>query len=119
MTLLVLVLAVVVALALWVLRPLLGRRRELLAPGDTQRAELLEAKHAVYRSILDLEFDRQVGKVASGDYEELRGEHEQEAVRILRALDERDAAGLDGASDEETLDLLEREIAAARRRAQP
>lgn len=111
-----LVVAAVAAVAIWVLRPLLGRRREPAAPPDTHRAELLEAKHAVYRSILDLEFDHQVGKVAPADYEELRREHEREAVGLLRELDEAGPAGLDADPDAEAVDLLEREIAAARQR---
>ena len=112
----VLAVAAVAALGIWVLRPLLGRRRGPAEPPDTHRAELLEAKHAVYRSILDLEFDHVVGKVAPADYEELRREHEQEAVGLLRELDETGTAGSDGRSDVETLDVLEREITAARRR---
>lgn len=108
------VLAVAV-LGIWVLRPLLGRRRGPAAPPDTRRAELLEAKHAVYRSILDLELDHQVGKVAPADYEELRREHEQEAVGLLRELDEAGPGGPRG-SDADELDVLEREIAAARQR---
>ncbi|MGH2721472.1 MAG: c-type cytochrome biogenesis protein CcmI [Actinomycetota bacterium] len=105
------VVVLVVVAGVWVLRPLFGRRRATVPPADVARSELVEAKHAVYRSILDLEFDRAVGKVAPADYEALRREHEEEAVGILRALDEAPAAGDAGA-----LDVLEREIAAARQR---
>jgi hypothetical protein len=116
MTASVLVVAAVAALGIWILRPLLGRRRGPAAMPDTHRAELLEAKHAVYRSILDLEFDHQVGKVAPADYEELLHEHEREAIGLLRELDETGTAGGDADADVEALDVLEREIAAARRR---
>jgi hypothetical protein len=116
--------AVVVVLlaAAWVIRPLLGRRRSPIQPADVHRSELVEAKHAVYRSILDLEFDREVGKVTPGDYDALRREHEEEAVGILRALDEvapaaaGDTSGQAGGAGEEALDVLEREISAARQR---
>jgi hypothetical protein len=118
--------AVVVVLlaAAWVIRPLLGRRRSPIQPADVHRSELVEAKHAVYRSILDLEFDREVGKVTPGDYDALRREHEEEAVGILRALDEvapaangaGDSSGQAGGAGEEALDVLEREITAARQR---
>ncbi|HEY8201448.1 MAG TPA: hypothetical protein VII47_08850 [Actinomycetota bacterium] len=113
-------LAVVVAAALgiWVLRPLAGRRRGPVPPPDTRRAELLEAKYAVYRSILDLELDHQLGKVAPDDYQELRHEHEQEAIGLLRELDDEGAPlpGEVSGSDAGALDVLEREIAEARRR---
>ena len=115
-------LVLVAALGIWVLRPLLGRSRRPVAPPDTRRAELLETKHAVYRSILDLELDRELGKVAQADYQELRREHEEEALGLLRELDEETAvpggsggSGGPGALDGDgALDVLEREIAAAR-----
>lgn len=129
MTLVVGAVAVVVLLGIWVLRPLLGRGRRPIAPADTRRAELLETKHAVYRSILDLELDRELGKVAQADYQELRREHEEEALGLLRELDEegalagtgpQDPGGLNGTdgsgSGDDALDVLEREIAAARQR---
>jgi hypothetical protein len=101
---------VVVLLGIWVAGPLLRRRHGPAPPPDTRRSELVEAKHAVYRSILDLEFDHQVGKVAPADYRDLRREHEQEAVDLLRRLDE------SGSGETDVADLLEREISAARHR---
>ena len=113
-----LAIVVVAVLGTWVVRPLAGRRRGPTPPPDTRRAELLEAKHAVYRSILDLELDHQLGKVAPGDYQELRHEHEEEALGLLRELDDESVSlpgevSGDGAGP---LDVLEREIAEARRR---
>jgi len=37
-------------------------------PSGARWKELVDAKHALYRSILDLETDRSVGKVAEEDY---------------------------------------------------
>lgn len=118
MTMPVVAVVVVAALAVWALRPLVGRGRQPVPLPDTHRAELLETKHAVYRSILDLELDRQLGKVAQVDYQELRREHEEEALGLLRELDDEGAfapAGTPG-TDDGALDVLEREIAAARQR---
>ena len=110
-------LVLVALLGVWVLRPLVGRRRPV-EPPDVHRAELLETKHAVYRSILDLELDRQLGKVAPADYQELRREQEEEALGLLRALDDEGAFAPAGSPDADAgaLDVLEREIAAARQR---
>jgi hypothetical protein len=118
MILLPLAIVVVAALGIWVLQPLAGRRRGPAPPPDTHRAELIEAKHAVYRSILDLEFDHQLGKVAPADYHELRREHEQEALGLLRELGDEGAQATGNLSGDDAgaLDVLEREIAAARQR---
>jgi cytochrome c-type biogenesis protein CcmI len=62
-------------------------------------------RHAIYRQILELEFDRDVGKLSQSDYEELSAELMARAGEALR--EERGALG---EVDEE----IEREIAAAR-----
>lgn len=96
---------VAAAVAAWVVAPLRGLHRSLVAP-DQETADLLEAKEAIYRSIVDLEFDLKTGKAEPGQYATMRLQLESEAVSILRRL-------------EQTLspdDILEMEIAAARRR---
>lgn len=70
---------------------------------------LIESKHAVYRCILDLEFDHRVGKVSGEDYQVMRSQHEAEALAILRQIDQT-------ASTVEIADSLEAEISAARQR---
>ncbi|MEA2591120.1 MAG: hypothetical protein QOD62_951, partial [Actinomycetota bacterium] len=75
---------VMAGLALWILQPL-RRPRRVTPPGGVEDAkwkELVDAKHAVYRSILDLEYDRSVGKVAEEDYGILRHQHEVEALAL-------------------------------------
>ncbi|MGH2717813.1 MAG: hypothetical protein ACRDJU_04460 [Actinomycetota bacterium] len=141
--------AVVVGLALaatavWILRPLQRPVHRLTNPNDDRWRELIETKHQLYRSILDLEFDSSVGKVSDEDYIVLRRQQEGEALAVLKELDEIAAArqrapggGLDerdGVSDADGLsgaggpagavavrleDRLEGEIAAARQRLQP
>lgn len=98
------------ALAVWALAPLFGPPSGDASPANERLNSLIESKQAVYRSILDLEFDHQVGKVAPADYRDLRREHEQEAVDLLRRLDE------SGSGETDVADLLEREISAARHR---
>ena len=94
-------------LFVWVLNPLFRSRRSL-PPIDTEELErLTEARNAVYRSMLDLEFDRSVGKVSAEDYSELMQQQESEAAEILREID---------AASDRVVDPLEAEIAAARQR---
>jgi hypothetical protein len=100
----------VAALAAWILFPLLSRRPPAgPEPDDDRLGRLLETKHAVYRSILDLELDRSLGKVSEADYLVMRRQHEAEALAVLREMDEMAGAG-------SLEDVLEREIAEARER---
>jgi hypothetical protein len=123
---------VMAGIALWVLQPLRGARggpAGLPAGGvDAGRwKELVDAKHAVYRSILDLEFDRSLGKVAEEDYGILRRQHELEALALLHEMDAMASAAAGapaadpgvgpGPGDPEA--TLEAEIAAARERLRP
>ncbi|HWC15205.1 MAG TPA: hypothetical protein VG929_11535 [Actinomycetota bacterium] len=96
---------VVIALA-YVAAPL--RRGSRADAGDDRTDELEARKHAALLAILDLEAERDVGKLTDEDLKDLRASYESEA---LAALAELDAAG-------EAPDALEREIAAVRRRLQ-
>ncbi|HYR62275.1 MAG TPA: hypothetical protein VET24_06520 [Actinomycetota bacterium] len=122
---------VLAGVVLWILQPLRTHRGAAglgQAASDSRREarwkELVDAKHALYRSILDLETDRSVGKVSEEDYVILRRQQEGEALDVLHQMDALVAAEAgppdgepDGAPVRE--DLLEAEIAAARERLRP
>ena len=91
-----------VALA-YVVAPL--RRPEEPGGDAREEAELEDRKHQALLAILDLEAERDVGKLSQDDFEDLRMTYESEA---LAALGELDAVAPWGG------DPLEREIAAAR-----
>ncbi|GAC1363062.1 MAG: hypothetical protein NVSMB32_04240 [Actinomycetota bacterium] len=74
-------------LALWILGPLRAPLQRRSAVDDARWKELVDAKHAIYRSILDLEFDRAVGKVSEADYTFLRRQHESDALALLKEMD--------------------------------
>lgn len=114
----VLVGVILAGLALWILQPLRTRRAAVVggAVDDGRWKELVDAKHAVYRSILDLETDRSVGKVSDADYGILRHQQEAEALGILAEMD---ALNSTGAAATASADTLEAEIAAARKRLRP
>lgn len=74
--------------ALNALRPLAtGDTREPEMVGNRTRAALEREKNLLLRSIKELEFDRAMGKVAEGDYEEMVGRLRSRAVRLLQQLD--------------------------------
>lgn len=112
------IIAAFALLAVWIARPLLSPRGRREGDGkeySSQEQEidrLIEEKTAVYRAMLDLEFDHQLGKVADNDYAIMRRQHESEAVAILKALDS-------SSSVEALVDVLEKEIATARSRIVP
>jgi hypothetical protein len=69
-------------------------------------SEALSAdRYALYRQVLELEFDRDLGKLSQADFEQLSAQLLAQAGEALR-----DEQGRLGAVDEE----IEREIAAAR-----
>jgi len=95
-------------LAAWIIVPL--RSQKTAAPiRDDQVNDLIDAKQSVYRSLIDLELDHELGKLTPDDYARLRLQGKQEALDLIRQID--DAAPDD--SDEMT---LEAEIKAARAR---
>ena len=74
--------------ALNALRPLAtGETREPEMVGSRTRVALEREKNLLLRSIKELEFDRAMGKVAEGDYEEMVGRLRSRAVRLLQQLD--------------------------------
>ncbi|HWD08683.1 MAG TPA: hypothetical protein VHA57_06270, partial [Actinomycetota bacterium] len=83
----VVVALVLAAAAVWILRPLQLPLARMATPDDDRWRELIETKHQLYRSILDLEFDQSVGKVSDADYLVLRRQQEGEAIAVLTELD--------------------------------
>jgi hypothetical protein len=53
-----------------------------------KRHELLDEKEAVLKSLKDLEFEREVGKLSDDDFKRLESEFRGRAKRILKQLDE-------------------------------
>lgn len=102
---------IALAFGVWIARPLLGRRRSLPSESaqDRRTADLMEEKQSVYRSILDLEMDHDMGKIDEDDYRQLRQQSKAEALGILHQLGTEDSAEADAAT-------LEDEIRAARAR---
>lgn len=105
--------AVVIALGIWVLKPLFGAgvSGEEEVGANPEIEDLMEAKGSVYRTIVDLEMDYKMGKLDRGDYERLRTQSKVEALDLIRRIE--------GARDPETDEAtLEQEIAQARARLQ-
>ena len=102
--------AVIVALAalgalFWILGPLARPRVDRDDPGRAEEANA--KKHAALASILDLEMERDTGKLSDEDFDVLRHQAEAEA---LAALAEADLVASATTDDDE----LEREIAEMR-----
>ena len=94
--------ALVAAAAAFVLLPFArGAHLENTVVSVGQTAD----RHALYRQVLELEFDRDMGKLSEADFNQLSAELLAQAGEALR--EERGALGV---VDEE----IEREIAAAR-----
>jgi hypothetical protein len=78
------------------------------APAGPAEVELERRARAALVAIVDLENERDTGKLRAGDFDALVGTYEDEALAALRDLDDvRSGAGVDA---------VEREIAAVRAR---
>lgn len=73
------------------LRVLFGGEHELYlgqSKGLRGRMELLDEKDAALKSLRDLEFEREVGKLSDEDFARLAADFRARAKRIMRALDD-------------------------------
>jgi hypothetical protein len=97
----------VAAAAAFALLPLLRTGdREPSAVSVTAVGQATQARLALYRQVLDLEFDHQTGKLSAKDLEHLSAELLARAAQLMPT----------GALDDEALDFeIEQEIALARR----
>lgn len=65
--------------------PLLSKRKQ--SEEGEAADELAQRKVSLFQDISDLEFDRDTGKVAEGDYQAMRAGYESEAARVLETMD--------------------------------
>ena len=91
----------------YVVAPLRSRRGAVVDESVESSEEARAKKAAALAGIVDIEIEREMGRLSQDDFDDLRREYE---VRAVEAMHEEDDA------DESTGDPLEREIAAARKR---
>ena len=84
------------AFGIFVAHPFIAAERQATRPSSSgvQVQELVERQGQLYSAIKDLEFDKALGKLSAGDFEDLRRELEKEALRVIERLDQaRDSSG--------------------------
>jgi hypothetical protein len=90
------------------LRTLLGGASETLVTESAamrKRHELLDEKDSVLKSLKDLEFEREVGKLSDEDFKRLEAEFRARAKRIIKQLDDELAT-----HREQAVQLIEAEL---------
>lgn len=81
-------LALLILIAAYVSRPLLGSdEAKAAASSVSPREQLLAQRDAIYAAIRELDFDYQTGKVDEQDYQIQRQRHVIDGVRVLKGLD--------------------------------
>jgi ribosomal protein L32 len=95
MTLLLIIAAAVFTLvsAYHLVMPFLSSRQDLLRfevlDEDLRRVEELAAqKSTLLKTLRDVEFDFETGKISESDHRDLKQRYERQAVEVMRALDE-------------------------------
>ena len=86
----VIAVVLVVALAVFVVAPLMRGSRESQAGEDPDRADLEARKESLYRQIRDAELDREQGKLSPADWERVDAELRRDAIAVLKRLDSLD-----------------------------
>lgn len=79
-----------VAIAAFVLSPLVLGRAAPLADGSDAIAELRELyalRDVTYETIRDVEFDFHAGKISEHDYREMTDRYTREALRLVQRID--------------------------------
>jgi cytochrome c-type biogenesis protein CcmI len=86
----VIAVVLVVALAVFVVAPLMRRGGESQIGEDPERADLEARKESLYRQIRDAELDREQGKLSPADWERVDAELRRDAIAVLKRLDSLD-----------------------------
>ncbi len=92
--------------AYYVARPLFRLRNTAAASVGVR--QLAERKEQLYASILELEFDRELGKLPESDFQRMRSELESQALTVIEQIDRLEETGPRGDLEQR----IEREIAA-------
>ena len=101
--------ALLLGLLLYLGRPLLTGGRAGAVTGPTR--QLFERKEQLLGEIVELELDRELGKVSAEDFQRLFAELEAETLAIIGELDQ-----LNGASSDQFARRIEEEVAALRQK---
>jgi len=95
---------VVIAVAAFVLWPLLRSQREVVVSVPARIADLQARRQYLIQAIRDVDFDFASGKMLDEEYQETRDKYIREAAVVLRDL-EKEAGGFDEEIDVEILQL--------------
>lgn len=109
---LALIFSVAIAVAVFVIYPLLSPRDEdksALPVDVTPAADLKRRRMVVYENLQDLEFEYQARKIAAKDYEALRESYKAEAARLMVASQDLERGTVEDR-------FIEQEVAARRAR---
>ncbi len=85
------IMGLLIGAAIYIINPLLKPSRmegAIALETDEMLAELSLKKEGAYATIRELEFDLNIGKLSTEDYEALKSQYTREAVDCLRAMDE-------------------------------
>jgi hypothetical protein len=78
---------VLIAVVIYVAWPLLQEKREFLPREGTELEIAREEKDNVISNLKDIEMDFRMGKLSEEDYENLREDFRQRAIKAIRKLE--------------------------------
>lgn len=110
---LLLVLAVLLAVGLFVAQPYLGRQRRM-TPESQEISSLMAERDRVINALQELDFDFNLNKIPAEDYPAQRAALLQKGADILQKLDALPPTSYPASASEATTDRIESAVAARR-----
>ncbi|KAA3662758.1 MAG: zinc ribbon domain-containing protein [Calditrichaeota bacterium] len=81
--------AIAAATTYFIAQPFFARKQLELNFNSTGKIEeLLARKKEIYSAIKDIEFDHEMGKLSTEDYQELRESYKDEAAKIIQRIEQ-------------------------------
>lgn len=78
--------------ARWLVALLSVSTQQTPALPDAVRSNLLDERRRLLNHLREIQFDFETGKLDAADYHQLRDRYEREAIAVMAALDEPEAA---------------------------
>ena len=86
---LIIFLLLTVVVSYFVVSPIMQSRKRYFKNDSNHKAnDLIERKETIYAAIKDIEFDYQMGKLSEEDFQALRQQYKDEAVGLLKKIDQ-------------------------------
>ena len=113
------IIGLIVGAGYWIISPLLKSDQlnsSLISDSDERLKQLTSEKEGAYATIKELEFDLEMGKLSTEDYETLKGQYMLEALDCMKEIDalQSNESRKESLTEKDIEDEIEQEISELR-----